>query len=196
MVKTKMPRAPKERRKPDQLVDNAMRAHFLVLRTHGRTATARTAEEFYGFRAKDVIEMHYQKTGSGRGLWFRLRNGRVTNAAGTGIRNVDRPAGLLYEKAMNIKLEACVAQLQTTADELATAGADHETIAMALIEVMAQLADEDRIGAEMFLWGLSELLQKKIEDAGAQGDLYEIKRFMAARQKAKPKARRKPRKKK
>ncbi|MCU1336657.1 MAG: hypothetical protein JWO19_2238 [Bryobacterales bacterium] len=97
---------------------------------------------------------------------------------------------------MDIELEACVARLQTTADELAAAGADRETIAVALVEVIAQLADEDRIGAEVFLLGFSGFLQKKIEEASDQGDLYEIKKFVVARQKTKPKAKRKPRKKK
>lgn len=82
MVNVKKPRVQKYRPGPAQIVDNAMRAHFLVLRTHGRTAAARTAEEFYGFSARDVIEMHVEKHGAGRGLWFRLKDGRVMYAAG------------------------------------------------------------------------------------------------------------------
>ncbi|MCU1336658.1 MAG: hypothetical protein JWO19_2239 [Bryobacterales bacterium] len=82
MVNAKKPNVQKRRPGPAQIVDNAMRAHFLVLRTQGRTADARTAEEFYGFRARDVIEMHFEKRGAGRGLWFRLRTGRVINAVG------------------------------------------------------------------------------------------------------------------
>ena len=82
MLKNNKSRAQKERQEPARMVDTAMRAHFVVLRTHSRTGSARTAEEFYGFRAQDVIEMHYRKRGSGRGLWFRLRNGRVISAVG------------------------------------------------------------------------------------------------------------------
>ena len=64
-----------------QIVDNRMHAHFLVMRTMRRTR-ARTCREFYGFRASDVIMMHLQKQGSGSGLWFRLKDGRVIDALG------------------------------------------------------------------------------------------------------------------
>jgi hypothetical protein len=64
-----------------QIVDNTMRAHFLVMRTMRRTR-ARTCREFYGFRASDVIMMHLQKQGLGSGLWFRLKDGRVIDALG------------------------------------------------------------------------------------------------------------------
>ena len=82
MVNIKKPPVQKRRLGPAQLIDNAMRAHFLVLRTYGRTGTARRAEEFYGFRARDVIEMHHEKKGPGRGLWFRLKDGRLVHASG------------------------------------------------------------------------------------------------------------------
>jgi hypothetical protein len=99
-------------------------------------------------------------------------------------------------------MEACVAHLQATADELAAAGADRETIVKALLEVIEQIADEDRIGAEVFLENVAALLEAKIEDAGSRGDKYEIRQFVAAQKKPKPeptsksKAKRKPRKKK
>ncbi|MCU1336049.1 MAG: hypothetical protein JWO19_1630, partial [Bryobacterales bacterium] len=58
-----------------------MRAHFVVLRTQGMTA-APTPEAFYGFRAANVIELHFRKRGAGRGLWYRLKDGRVIDAFG------------------------------------------------------------------------------------------------------------------
>ncbi len=81
MVNTKVPRDQKQQLEPARLVRNAMRAYFLVLRTRGRTE-AQTEEEFYGFCAQDVVEMHYQKKGPSRGLWFRLKGGRAINAFG------------------------------------------------------------------------------------------------------------------
>ena len=82
MVNITKSRVQEQPEDPARLVGNAMRAHFLVLWTQGRTGVARTAEEFYGFSAKDVIEMHFEKREPARGLWFRLRNGRVINAVG------------------------------------------------------------------------------------------------------------------
>jgi hypothetical protein len=64
-----------------QIVDNTMRAHFLVMLTMRRTR-ARTCREFYGFQAGDVIMVHLQKQGLGSGLWFRLKDGRVIDALG------------------------------------------------------------------------------------------------------------------
>jgi hypothetical protein len=58
-----------------------MRAYFVVLRTLGRTK-AETPEELYGFRALDVSEIHFYKAGFGRGLWYRLKDGRVFDSLG------------------------------------------------------------------------------------------------------------------
>jgi len=92
---------------------------------------------------------------------------------------------------MDIEMEACVALLQATVDEIAGAGADRGTIAKALLEVIAQLADEDRIGAEVFLETVAELLDDKIDDAALWGELYEIKRYVAQQKKPKRKSRKK-----
>ena len=54
---------------------------FAHIRGRGETS-ARTPEEFYGFRAEDVAEIHYRKRGQGRGFWYRLNDGRVVDAAG------------------------------------------------------------------------------------------------------------------
>jgi hypothetical protein len=59
----------------------SMRAHFVVLKTHGKTR-ASTPETFYGFQAADVLEMYFHKRGSGEGLWYRLRDGRIIDALG------------------------------------------------------------------------------------------------------------------
>lgn len=64
-----------------KMAENAMRAHHVVLRTNGRTGTP-TPETFYGFRAKDVVEIYSQKSGVGDGLWYRLKDGRVIDAFG------------------------------------------------------------------------------------------------------------------
>ena len=64
-----------------QMAGATMRAHFVVLKTKGKTR-ARTPEQFYGFRAVDVIEMYFRKHGFGRGLWYRLKDGRVIDAIG------------------------------------------------------------------------------------------------------------------
>jgi hypothetical protein len=59
----------------------AMETWFRVIRAKAQTK-ARTPEEFYGFRAEDVAAMHYRKHGFGRGVWFRLKDGRVVDAKG------------------------------------------------------------------------------------------------------------------
>lgn len=74
-------RANYRRRKILRMAESAMRAHHLVLRTKGKTR-ARTPKAFYGFRADDIVEMYIRKSGSGAGLWYRLKDGRVVDAFG------------------------------------------------------------------------------------------------------------------
>jgi hypothetical protein len=62
-----------------------MRAYFVVLRALGKTGAA-TPEELYGFRASDVSEMHFYMAGVGRGVWYRLKNGRVFDSLGRPMR--------------------------------------------------------------------------------------------------------------
>lgn len=64
-----------------QMARENMGAHFVVLRNAGRTR-ARNPEEFYGFRPEDVAALHLHKHGVGRGVWFRLKDGRVIDAYG------------------------------------------------------------------------------------------------------------------
>ena len=67
-----------------------MHAHFGRLWETGKAGKARTPEEFYGFRPKDVVEMHFHKHGFGRGVWYRLKDGRVIEA-GLTDRVLDDP---------------------------------------------------------------------------------------------------------
>jgi len=64
-----------------QMARETMSAHFLRLRDAGKTG-ASGPQEFYGFRPEDVAEMHLHKQGFGRGVWYRLTDGRVFDAAG------------------------------------------------------------------------------------------------------------------
>ena len=64
-----------------KMVGQNMAAHFALLHKTGRSR-ARCPEEFYGFRPEDVVELHLYKQGFGRGVWFRLRDGRVIDAHG------------------------------------------------------------------------------------------------------------------
>src|SRR5437016_10180505 len=78
---------PQPRRKEmsfEQMRDMArdwMRAQFLRLKERGKT-NARDAEQFYGFRPEDVATIHIHKHGYGRGVWYRLEDGRVIDALG------------------------------------------------------------------------------------------------------------------
>jgi DMSO/TMAO reductase YedYZ molybdopterin-dependent catalytic subunit len=61
------------------MVRDTMQKRFLQV--HGRTK-ATTPEEFYGFRAEDVVELHNHKQGARYGAWWRLKDGRVFDLAG------------------------------------------------------------------------------------------------------------------
>jgi hypothetical protein len=63
------------------MADASMRAQFVVSRTMGKTRAA-TPEEFFGFKAADVIDLHFHKRGFGGGVWYRLKDGRVIDAQG------------------------------------------------------------------------------------------------------------------
>ncbi len=43
--------------------------------------TAATPEDFFGFNRGQVETVHFHKRGVGRGVWFRLRCGRVVDEA-------------------------------------------------------------------------------------------------------------------
>lgn len=58
-----------------------MQYRFNKLRQR-RATRAATPEELFGFRAEDVTKIYLRKHGFGRGLWFRLKDGRVLDATG------------------------------------------------------------------------------------------------------------------
>jgi len=64
-----------------KIARETMQAHFTRLRERGKTGSA-TPEELYGFRPEEVIEMHFHQHGFGRGVWYRLKDGRVIDALG------------------------------------------------------------------------------------------------------------------
>jgi hypothetical protein len=47
-----------------------------------RATPAATPEEFYGFTPEDVVHVHLYKQGVGKGVWFRLNDGRVFDVLG------------------------------------------------------------------------------------------------------------------
>lgn len=57
---------------------DAMEAFSLL---HSRDMKA-SAEQFYGFSPGEVTDIHLNKCGSGSGIWFRLRDGRVFDLRG------------------------------------------------------------------------------------------------------------------
>jgi hypothetical protein len=82
-----MPPSPRPNKRiiPDEdlhaVARETMREHFQRLRTKGKTDT-RAPEEFYGFMPEEVAEIHFHKQGFGRGVWYRLKDGRVIDALG------------------------------------------------------------------------------------------------------------------
>jgi len=79
--------------------EEKMQHWFLVSKGLGitRAQTARTKEEFYGFRASDVVRTHWWLAGFGGCLFFRLRDGRVIDTAG---RRHD-PNPEMYDQTIN-----------------------------------------------------------------------------------------------
>jgi hypothetical protein len=58
--------------------------------------TASSPEEYFGFHHKEVRAIHFHKQGTGEGLWFRLRDGRVIDEV---ARASIRDPGLHYQVA-------------------------------------------------------------------------------------------------
>jgi len=76
--------------------DEKMQHWFLVHKVIVST-TAKTKEEFYGFHASDIVRTHWWKAGYGGSVFFRLRDGRVIDAAG---RSHD-PDIVLYDQTIH-----------------------------------------------------------------------------------------------
>jgi len=75
--------------------------NLFQLNRHVGLTDADTKEEFYRFRSSDVAMLHYSKVGfRGRGVWFRLHDGRVFDAAG--IEQQGREADpVMYDVVMH-----------------------------------------------------------------------------------------------
>ncbi len=58
--------------------NDLMRKHHRQGILLGQTKAA-TPEDYFGFRHREVAEVHFHKQGVGPGLWFRLRCGRVVD---------------------------------------------------------------------------------------------------------------------
>lgn len=70
-----------------RVAGDTMREHFGILKGKGKARAAKTPEEFYGFHPEDVVEMHSRKHGTGSGVWYRLKDGRVIDALGRPSEN-------------------------------------------------------------------------------------------------------------
>lgn len=71
-----------------QVIERIMETEHLNSKLLGFTET-RTAEEYFGFAARDVKYLHHHQQGVGRGLFFRLYNDCVFDA-GAKPQNPDR----------------------------------------------------------------------------------------------------------
>jgi hypothetical protein len=74
----------------------AMDRHFSARKGLGLTQAA-TKEEFYGFRAADVVLVHAHKNGVGAGPFFRLSDGRVFDVAAQ--RHTERTDPSWYDQS-------------------------------------------------------------------------------------------------
>lgn len=61
-----------------KIAGDAMEAFAIILSKDMQV----TVEQFYGFSAEEVSDIHLRKNGHGTGLWFRLRDGRVYDLRG------------------------------------------------------------------------------------------------------------------
>ena len=82
--------------KLNAVFNDLMRKHHRQSVLLGGTK-ASSPEEFFGFHHRQVQTVHFHKQGVGRGIWFRLRCGRVVDEVARACRrNPD-----LYEEAAN-----------------------------------------------------------------------------------------------
>ncbi len=79
-----------------QCIDWAMEKEFLFAKALG-VATSATKEEFFGFGAPDVAEVHRHKQGYGKAVFFRLRDDRVFD----GAAQPHEPDRALYDATMH-----------------------------------------------------------------------------------------------
>jgi hypothetical protein len=74
-----------------KVIERIMETEWLNSKLMGfpEAEAAKTAEEYYGFAARDVAYVHHHQRGVIPGLFFRLYDGRVFNA-GAEPQNPDR----------------------------------------------------------------------------------------------------------
>ena len=60
----------------------AMNKYWRLAVKRGRIPAGTTPEQYFGFRVIDIACMHRHLAGVGRGVWFRLDDGRVVDAMG------------------------------------------------------------------------------------------------------------------
>ncbi len=66
---------------PAHLLDIVQQTMDACYRKRSAKTPARSAEEFYGFKAEDVTTVYQRRHGYGRGVWYRLKDNRVFDAA-------------------------------------------------------------------------------------------------------------------
>jgi len=76
--------------------NSLMKKHHRLGILLGQT-TAATPEDYFGFDHSQVEAVHFHKAGTGPGVWFRLRCGRVVNDVA--IPTCRDPG--LYDHALN-----------------------------------------------------------------------------------------------
>lgn len=76
----------------------AMHTQFQELR-RAKGTDASTAEEHYPFRAEDVEDMYFNRGGVGKGVWFRLKDGRIFDVMGE-VASPATPEGLVSRRAV------------------------------------------------------------------------------------------------
>lgn len=63
----------------------------------GLTTLSTPPEKYFGFTAFDIDVLHFSKAGEGRGVWFRLLDGRVIDECGMACD----PDAALYDATIN-----------------------------------------------------------------------------------------------
>jgi len=76
--------------------DITMEKWFAMSKGLGVTE-ARTKEEFYGFRASEIVDVFTHLMGYGDSVFFRLRNGRVFDVRG----REQNPDPMLYDQTVH-----------------------------------------------------------------------------------------------
>jgi len=60
----------------------AMTKYWRLAVKRGRIPAGTTPEQYFGFKVIEIVCMHRFLAGEGRGVWFRLDDGRVVDSRG------------------------------------------------------------------------------------------------------------------